>query len=158
MATSYYAKNPLQMGNQLRHQSLTLPFKIGSNATPASVSISMDDPSILFLKTQGVDQITPALSSGETAPTYIAPNDGTGVFNVLVRISEVLVRVDSALLISRTTGEVVALSLPSAPSNGITAGTGVTSGQDIALNCSSAGNFATTNYDGCIVINYVVQE
>lgn len=158
MGQSYYAKNPLQMGVQLRNQELVLPFTITHNATPASVVIAQPDPSILFLKTQGVDQITPALTSGETAPTYASATDSSGVFNVLIRISENLVRVNSAVLISRNGGNPVALSLPSAPSNGITAGTGSTSGQDIALNCSSGGDFATTDFDGCIVVSYQVQE
>lgn len=156
MSTSYYAKNPLQMGVQLRNQELVLPFVITHNATPASVVISQDDPSILFLATQGVDQITPALNSGETAPTYASPTDATGIFNILVRISEPLVKVVCATVTSRLTGEVVACTLPSAPSNGITAGSG--GGQDIALNCDSAGNFSTTDYNAVLRVVYQVQE
>ena len=101
MSTSYYAKNDLQMRNQLKYQQLTLPFKIVGNATPSSVVISQDDPSILYLKTQGVDQITAALSSGETAPTYAAPNDASGIFNILVRVQEPIVRVAYAYISSR---------------------------------------------------------
>lgn len=151
---SYQAKNSPQMQRQLKVQEMAIPFTITANVTPASVVLACDEPGILYLKSEGVDQITGALASGETAPTYVAQNDVNGLFSILVDVNETLSKVVSAHIVGRANKEVIACTLTATPSTGITAGTG--GGKKICLNADSAINLATTDYAACLIIKYAV--
>lgn len=152
---SYFPKDSAVAQKQLRVQELCLNFAVTANATPASVVVSVDDPSLLFLKTEGTNRITLAAGAVDSAAelsaiTFASATDATGIFNALVRINEPLAKVVCAQLVSRTTTESLAGTLTSAPATGITS-----AGDKIVLNFDSAGNFATTNYDGCIIVRYL---
>lgn len=155
MSASFSAKQDLVRNKQLKVQQISLPFVITGNATPASVVLTPEDPSILFLQTQGVNQVTAALASGETAPTYTTV-DANGTFGALVAIGETLVKVVDAQIVSRTGEQVCYAYLPSAPSNGITAGTG--GGKKIALQCKIPASLISTGtgFDGTLLVEYVV--
>lgn len=147
---SYNAKQELVQDRQLKVQRLVIPFAITANATPASVVISRDDPSILFLRTQGVDEITAALDTADGTPSYASANDASGVFNILVKIQEQIGKVMHAEVVQRTVAAQAVCTLAAVA--GITA-----AGDKIALNCT-LGNLATTNMDACLVVEYVVAE
>ena len=66
--STYQAKDSTTQGVQLKVQELHLPFTIVGSATAASVSIVVADPAVLFLNTEGVNQITAALAAADTAP------------------------------------------------------------------------------------------
>lgn len=155
MSVSYQAKDSLVLARQLKVQKLSIPFFITTNATPASKVLSVDEPALLFLAVEGIDQITPALDTGDTAPTLATATDTTGIFSVMVKINEVLSKVVSAKITRRNGQEVISLTLPSAPTTGIIAGTNQ---NKIVLNADSAVNFATTSYDACLEVEYVVAE
>lgn len=153
MATGYNAKNELQFNRQLKVQRLSIPFVIVGNATSASVSVSSDEPSILYIKTQGVDNITPNLDSGETASYTSSPNDSTGVFNMLVRIQEPVQKVVSIRVADRLRGTSSPAYLGKAePSVSST-------GSDIMISCTSdvALNAANT-LNACLEVEYIVNE
>lgn len=149
---SYNSKDELVLNRQLKVQRLSIPLVITANATPASVALSNDEPAILFLKSEGVDQITPALSVADGTPSFTAANDATGIFNIMVKINENLGKVVNASVQSRNVvNKIFGCSL--ANTNGITAGL-----QKIVLNCDSDVNLSTTNLDACLVVEYVVAE
>lgn len=155
MSISYQAKSELVLNQQLKVQSLHLPFVITGNATPALVVVGRDNPGILAIRTEGVDQITGALASGDTAPTYAAPVDANGVLNILVSIGERIAKVVSAKVVRRNGVECIASTLPSAPASGVIAGT---NNDKICLNLDSAASFAAGSYDACLEVSYIVEE
>ena len=156
MSTSFSAKNEQVLGAQLRVQTLHLPFVITGHATPASVSVVCSDPSVLFIKTEGVDQITAALAAADTAPTYASATDSTGVYNILVKISEPVKKVTSAYIVrTGSAAEIYACTLPSAPSSGVVAGGAL---DKIALNADSASAFTSGTHTCSLVVNYEINE
>lgn len=151
---SYEPKEVAVDARQLSVQELQIPLQIVGNATAASVSLRCDEPSFMFLRSSSVDQITPALKVNETATFTTAPNDASGVFQILVTINEPLAKVVSASLVRRTDGVSEPVFLGS--STGITTGTG--GGQSIMLVCDSALNLATAvTLDACLLVSYQVQ-
>jgi hypothetical protein len=153
---AYEAKNSQALGRQLKVQTLSIPFAITGNATPASKAISRDEPALLFLAVEGIDQITAALSSDDTAPTLASASDASGVFSLMVVVGEEVEKVVSAQLVRRNGQEVISCTLPaSAPADGIVAGG---KRDKIALNADSAVNLSAANYDGCLILQYVAKE
>jgi len=143
--SNYYAQDSLVQGRQLKVQRLCIPFLITGNATPASVVISRDEPALLFLKTQGVDEIS-AVADG--SPTLASATDSTGVFNLLIKLNEPCLKVMQAQVIGRAAALVKNCTL--ANTTGLTA-----AGDKIVLNCASAVDLTAGNLDGCLVVEYV---
>jgi len=158
MSISYQADNEQILGIQLKVQSLRLPFSISGNASSASVAVGRDDPSIIFIKTQGVDQIAAALDAGDTAPTYAAANDAAGMFSILVKLyGEQIRKVVSAKIVCMDAGapEIFACSLPSAPSSGIVQGGAL---DKMAFNADSSASFTSGSHNYSLEVSYVVNE
>lgn len=98
--SNYNSRDGLVQDRQLEVQRLVIAFQITGNASSASVVVSRDAPGILVLKTQGVDQITPALSATDIAPTIAnAPSDSGATFNLMLLIQEPVGRVMSARVV-----------------------------------------------------------
>lgn len=151
----YEAKASNVAARQLKVQRLAIPLTIAGNATPASVVLRNDEPSVLYLQSEGVDQITAALDTNETATYTVAANDANGVFRALVSIQEPIAKVVAAYAIRRDAFEVIPGRLGSA--SGIT--TGVDGGQKIMLAFDSALALNAANtLDACLVVEYVVAE
>lgn len=161
---SYDSKVPAVQEQQLKVQRLVLPFKITANATPASVTIKSDASDVLFLRTEGVDQITVAagaLSSADVAPTFgDSPVDSTGVFNALIKIGEKVQKVCSARLYRR--GATIATSAAQLVSLGTATGiVQLVAGGDsdkFVLSCDASVSLATTDFDACLEVEYIVAE
>lgn len=151
---SYDSKNELVQARKLKVQKLSIPFALTANATPANVVLRNDEPAIMFLQSEGVDQITGALDANETATYATSPVDANGTLNVLVKVRESVLKVVSARMASRITGVAQPLFLGSA--SGITTGSG--GGKSIMLTLDSSVNHATTNVDACIEVEYVLAE
>lgn len=151
----YDAKNELVEDRQLKVQRLSIPLTIVGNAVAANVVCRNDEPAILFLQTDGVDQITPALASGETATYTVATSDATGVFRALVKIQEPIGKVVAAYACRRDAFEVVPARLGSA--SGITTGSAGGKSIMLAVDCALALNAGNT-LDACLMIEYVVAE
>jgi hypothetical protein len=148
---SFQAKNDQVLQRQLKVQRLVIPFTITANATPASVVIRNDEPSVLFIKSEGVDQITAALASGETATYSVSPNDANGIINIYVKIDgDDCDKVCRASVVSRTTGAAQPVKLGDAD--------GISSVGNIMLTMDSTVDFSTTNFDGCLEVEYIVSE
>lgn len=149
---SFESKNDQVMGRQLKTQKLVIPFTITASATPSAVVLRCDEPSIMFIKSEGVDQITGALAAGETATYSVAPNDANGICNILIKLQpeEMCAKVLRCSVMERVTGANEVAKLGDAD--------GVSSLGNIMLTVDSAVNFATTNYNACILVEYVVQE
>lgn len=150
---AFEPKNPGVRGRALKVQELVIPFKITHNATAASVAIVVDEPSILFLKTEGVDRITAAEDSGEVPPSLGSASDASGLTNMLVVIGEPIAKVCSAVVHSRA----VASGLTK-PCNILAFATGTNAAQKIYLDCTHGVNLSTTDLDGCLVVKYIVDE
>lgn len=153
--SDFYAKNSLQMDRQLKVQKLSVPFVIVGNASSASVSISCDETSFVFFRTQGNDQITGALASGETATYSSSPNDGTGVYQALVKIQENVIKVVSLRCGDLVTGNSDLARRGS--STAITTGSGGGQSIMVLLTSPSALN-ASNTVDACLEVEYIVQE
>ncbi len=148
---NYYAKSELVQERQLKVQELALRLAITGNATPASVVVAVDDPAVLFLKTEGVDKITAALDSGDGSPSFVAQVDANGLFSAMIKVGEPIKKVLSAQLIRRTAHGVDTAKL--ANTTGITA-----VGDKIVLDCDTGVNLASANLDACLIVKYEVQE
>lgn len=151
----YLPKNSQVQGRQEKVQTLTVPVSIVGSATAANVSITVDEPSFVFFKTEGVDQITGQLASNETATYADSPSDSSGVFNVLINVSEAISKVCFASMYSRTSLTAQAAKLGS--TTGITTGTDGGSKIMLTGDTSVALNAANTA-DLCLHVEYVVSE
>lgn len=150
---SYQSKSALVSGRQLSVQRLVIPFTVTGNATPASVVLKSDEPSVLFLRSQGVDQITVAngaLDSGETATYTVAANDANGIMNFLVKLEEVCVKVMRANVTDRVAGGSQPCKLGDAD--------GISSNGKIMLTMDSTIDFSAANGDLCLDVEYIVAE
>jgi hypothetical protein len=149
--SNYYAKQELVQNRQLKVQELAIPLTITGNATPASVVVASDEPSIMFLKTEGVNKITAALDSGETAPTFVSQVDASGLFSVMLKIGEPIGKVLSAQLITRNGHTAGSAKL--ANTSGISA-----NGDKICLDCDTAADLSAASLDACLVVKYIIAE
>lgn len=152
----YEPKNEGVNAAALRLQRLALPFRIQGNATPASVVVTVDDPAILFLKTQGVNGITLAAGAVSSASelsaiTFAAATDATGVFNALVKIQEPIAKIVAAYVVRRNAAEIVGASLTSAPATGITS-----AGDKLVFNIDTAADLSSgaTDFQACLIVEY----
>lgn len=145
---SFQAKDPVVRDRQLKVQTLRIPLAITGNATPASVVVRSDEPAVLFLKTQGVDQISGVVDG---SPSFAAANDANGVFNAMLKINEPLAKVVCAKLVSRSGTECIACSM--ANTSGLSA-----AGDKILLNVDSSVDLSAANLDACLEVSYVVAE
>lgn len=152
--SSYYPKDSIVGDRQLEVQRLSIPFSVTASATPSAVVLTSDEPAILFLRSQGVDQITVAsgaLDSGETATYSVAPNDANGIMNLLVKVNgEVVQKITSMSIAERSTGQAEVCKLGSA--------SGLSSEGKIMLTLDSAVNHSTTSADYSLEVAYIVQE
>lgn len=156
----YLSKDSLVQERQLKVQRLVIPFKIVGNASAASVAITCDEPAILFLKTEGNDQITGALDSGDTATYVVSPSDADGTFNVLVKVREQVQKVCSYRCVRRSTAlasadDVMIVALGNsqgAVQNGGVNGQSImlTIDGELALNASNA-------LEACLEVDYIVE-
>ena len=158
---SYLSKVSAVQDQQLKVQRLVLPLYITGNATPASVAILADCPEVLFLRTQGVDQITAALGAADAVPTFgDSPVDASGVFNILVKIGEPVKKVCSARLVKRSG------TIAGSPAQLVSLGTAsgivqLTAGgpsDKIVLSADCTVSLAAADLDACLEIEYIVVE
>lgn len=145
---NFPAKDELVLGRQLKVQRLVIPFVITHHATASAVAISRDEPALLFLKTQGIDQIT-AVADG--SPSFTSANDANGIFNLLVKISEPVAKVMHAEVISRDAAALVVCTL--ANTSGLSA-----AGDKIVLNCDTAVDLSAADLNACLCLEYVIAE
>jgi hypothetical protein len=158
----YTPKNNDTMNRQLKVQRLVLPFVLTANATPASKTHTNDAPSLLHLKFEGTGQDYTTTGNGgfdtsaeATAVTFATSSDANGVFSALIRVGEQVSKVISCRCIRRgvATGENVQCTFPTGATSGITS-----LGDKIVVDFDSAVNFATTNYDAVIEVQYTVAD
>lgn len=149
---SYESRNSLVKGRQLKVQRLVIPFTVTASATPSAVVLRDDEPSVLFLKSEGVDQITGALASGETATYSVSPNDANGIMNLFIKIQpeDSCLKVHQANVRDRVNGGSQPCKLGDAD--------GISSAGNIMLTMDSSVNHTTTNFDGCLEVEYSVVE
>ena len=152
---SYRSKQPTVLGRQLKVQKLSIPFTIVGSATAANVTISCDEPAVMFIKTEGNDQITAALASGETITYVSTPTDSTGIFTVLIKTGETVSKLVSARC--KRYHSTVASSTEQLVGPGDA--DGLTSAGNIALNVDSDIALNAANTLACTMeVEYVVSE
>lgn len=158
---SYDAKNQLVQGRKLKSQRLVIPFSVVGHATPASKTVSVEDPGVLFLNFEGVSGITLAAGAVDTAGelsdiTFAAATDTTGIFNILVRVGETVQKVILARVHKTGGAENVNGTFPTM----VIGALGITSvGNKIALNLDTATDFsvaATSRW--ALELEYQVSE
>lgn len=147
---AYESKDELVKGRQLKVQRLVIPFSIVGHATASLVSISKDEPALLFIKTEGVDQITAATDG---SPSFTSASDANCVFNILVKINESVAKVMAARVQLRdTVNKIYGCSLANT--------TGLTAAADkIVLNCDGdVALNASNTLNACLELEYVISE
>ncbi len=154
---AFISKNEMVFDRQLKVQRLSIPFVIVGNASSASVAPSSDEPSVMFMKTQGVDQITPALASGESASFSNSPSDASGQFNIAIDVKENVAKVCCARIKRRdasfagSTEQVCSLE-------GISQKSGANCTK-LLLSCDSDIDLSGANtLDACLEVEYIVAE
>jgi hypothetical protein len=154
---NFDAKNELTLGRQQKVQTLHIPFTIVGSATAASVSLTNDEPALLFLKTEGVDQITDALATSETATYTDSPSDANGVVNILVAVNESVTKVVGAQATSRVSGVESFQAVQLGSSTGITTGDG--GGQKIMLTLDTTQALNASNtLNAYLTVHYVTAK
>jgi hypothetical protein len=149
--STYNSKDSLVLDRQLKVQRLVIPFKIVGSATSANVVISCDEPSIMFLATEGVDQITDALADGETASYTQSPDDSDGKFNIFVKVGEEVEKICQSRVSNRTTGVQSPSFLGDAD--------GLSSDKNMMISVDSADNIASSStFEYCLELEYIVQD
>jgi hypothetical protein len=136
---------------------MVLPVFITGNATPASKTLSYDEPSLSFLKTEGLDHITLARGAVDSASelsaiTFATATDATGIFSCLIRCGEPVLKVCSVKLSNRAGNELVVGTAPTGATAYITS-----VGDKIVANFDCGVNFAAANGDFAIEVEYVVE-
>lgn len=148
---NFNLKDSQAFGRQLEVIELAIPLVIVGNATAASVLPTNDEPSLLFVKTDAVDQITPALDAGESLPTFPATSDASGITDIMLKVKEPVKKVISATFVPRT-------SSVTAVKPAVLAGTaGLDSAGDkicLSLTHGLALNAANT-LDGTMIIKFI---
>jgi hypothetical protein len=157
MSTSYLATDSLVQGRQLKVLTLAIPFVVVGSATAANVSLTNDEPALLFFKSESVDQITAALATNETATYSESPSDSGGVVNILLNVGENVEKVQVAHVTSRLAAVETFQACQLGSSTGITTGTG--GGKKIMLTMDSTVAFNAANtLDACLEVSYTVAE
>ncbi len=152
---SFDSKNPQVLSRELKVQRLSIPFKVTHSATPSAVVLQNDEPSVMFMRSEGNDNITVAsgaLDAGETAPYDNAANDANGILNILIKPSEIVEKICSARVASRTTGVEHPCFV------GDLATDGLSSESKIMLTVDASISYAATDLDACLEVEYVIKE
>jgi hypothetical protein len=166
MSSAYYPKDDLTYGRSVKVQSLTIPFYITANATPASKTLAVDEPGLLFLNVQGINDCTVAAgafdtSTEQSAITFATPTDSTGAFGLLVRVgngSELILKVMSVTVSSRNGAVSGILCSPPTGANSTPAVEYITLlGDKLVANVASGIDLATTNADLVLKVEYIAQ-
>jgi len=148
---SFYAKNSQAMDRENKVQRLVIPFSVTHSATPASVVLASDEPSLMFLKSEGVDQITAELALlGDSVTFSVSPNDANGILNILIQVGESVHKIMRADVTDRVNGGSQPCKLGDAD--------GLTTLSNIALTMDSTIDFATTSANLCLVVEYIVND
>lgn len=137
-----FNQNSVVENHVLKHQKLVFELKITSHATPASKKHSSDLPGVCVLATEGKLTDVSAVEDITGLTNYSAPSDANGIFDVLLKGSEL--------------GEVKKVMKVAAHSKGaagLTACTvqilgdsfGLTADGNVAFEVDSAINLSTTD-------------
>lgn len=152
MSSSFYAKDAIVQDRALKVESLVIPFLVTHSATPANVVLSNDEPNILFMQSQGVDQISQKDDTAADQFNNQSPSDASGQLNILVDLgSESALKVMRASIVSRTDGSSKACypDVGGSPS-------GISSDGQIMLYAPTGVNVSTTDLDACLIVEYTV--
>jgi hypothetical protein len=163
MSSAYYPKDDLVYGRSVKVQRLTIPFYITHNATPASKVISVDEPGLLFLDVQGINNCTVASGAFDTSAeaagiTFASPSDTGGSFSLLCRIGNGAELIQKVMSVKVSARNGAISGILCAPPTGATTNEFVTSlGDKIVANVSSSLNLATTDGDLVLEVEYIAQ-
>lgn len=129
---------------RLKVQSLTIPFTINGNATPASITFVNGLPGVLYLQTEGANS-NGAITAQEAAATaYNTKLDASGVFNALLVLGETVKEVygGTCQQIASASGAIGIANVWKAGTLGISPGGNIMLNIDSTLDLSSVtGNF-----------------
>ena len=142
----FQAKDSLTLGRQLKVITLAIPFQVVGSATAASVSVTSDEPGLLFVNTSSTTQIsaaTGALDAGEATPTFQTLSDSAGNAAALVKVNEPVTKVVGAYTVTRSGATPVMTACPIANTTGLSA-----NGNKICLNLNT-----TTAYNTTVTLN-----
>ena len=158
----YRAKDALVQGRQLKVNTLVIPFQVVGNGTPADVVLTNDESGLMFLQSEGVNQISAALDTNETAVyTDASPSDAAGELNCLIKIREDIEKVLGTDLLNLDDDGFAVLDKSAAGANsGSTSGisTGSGGGKSLMLSMDTGADHSSGTHKRALVVHYVAAE
>jgi hypothetical protein len=146
---SFQAKKAAVLNRQLKVQKIAIPFAITASATPASKVVVVDEPGILFLQLEGIDNITEAkgaIADDTTLPTMSAESDSSGIFYAAFNLGEDVSKVVSCKLVSRTSAQIVACEILASADGGLVP----------VVKVDSTTDLSAANLDAVLELEYIV--
>lgn len=148
---AFQSKVARVLARQNKVQKVSIPFTITYHATPASKVLASDEPSILFLQVEGIDNITEAkgaIADDTTLPTMSAESDASGIFYAAFNLGEDVLKVVSCKLVSRNSTEILACEILASADSGLVP----------IVKVDSGVNLSTTSMDATLELEFVIDE
>lgn len=145
---SHFFKNEAVEDYRVKSERMVIPFAIVFNATPASKTYSSDLPSALVLAMEG---LTAQAAAIDTGTGFTTPNDGTGIFGVLVYNLGTVKKLLSVGFSNLSTGTAT-VSRKGASS------TGVTASGNIAVSIDWNGDLSMTSLSGNLELDFIISK
>lgn len=149
--SSFYAKSANAQDRQLKVQRLVIPFSVTASATASAVVLSNDEPSVMFMKSEGVDYIAAEVTAlADTATYSVAPDDSDGKMNFFIVVGEAVAKVCQANVIDRANGGSQPCKLGDTD--------GLSTLGNIMLSLDSTTDFSSTSANFCLEVDYIVDD
>lgn len=145
---AHFFKNEAVEDYRVKSERMVIPFAIVHNATPASKTYSSDLPSALVLATEGLTAQAAAIDSGTN---FTAPNDGNGIFGVLVYNLGTVKKLLTVDFVNLSTGTAT-VTRKGASS------TGVTASGNLAVSIDWNGDLSMTDLSGNLVTDFIISK
>jgi len=155
---SFYPKDSNVQDRYLKVERLVIPIRVTHNASSASVVLASDESSILYMQSQGVNQITAQDSVSAAEFANQTTSDSSGQLNILVELNEVAKKVMKAELKGRQNGTAYTIILDQGSVVVDGSPSGVSTTGALMLYVSSSVNFSSTDLDACLDVSYVLAD
>lgn len=150
--------NSIVLDHQLKHKKLVFELSVKKHTTPASKVHSSDLSGVCFIATEGKLTDVSAIEDITGLTNYSAPSDGNGIFDVLLKGSELgsIKKVLSCEVVEKTS---TGFSSPTIQMLGTSSG--LTAGGNIAFEIDTATDLSadtTTTVKFVVEIDYLLSE
>jgi len=153
-----FEQNAVVMNQQLKHKKLVFELSIKKHTTAGSKVHGSDLPGVCLIASEGKLTAVTDVEAISALTNYTAPNDGTGIFAVMLKGSE-LGSISKVLKVQVAEKNSAGLLAPTVQILGDAAG--LTAGGNIAFEVDSASDLSadtTTTVKFVVEVDFVVSE